>query len=299
MFKNMFPYLPAYISNKGDQKMYADLHLHTTASDGSNAPAEVVALAREKGFAAIAITDHDTVEGLAEALEAGTKLGVEVIPGIELSTLEHDREIHILGYYLDWENELLQAKLKRFIEARRERAVKMVEKLNTLGCHISLKRVKEISGGPFIGRPHIARALLEKGYINELSDAFTADFIGRGGRAYAERFKLTPPDGIQLVLQFGGIPVLAHPGFLSKGEPLQATELTHLVDAGLLGMEIIYSKHTPEQQHYYGKIARDLGLIITGGSDCHGDHGGNPLLGSIRLPYQHVETLKAYLQSKK
>ena len=147
--------------------MYSDLHLHTTASDGKNTPAEVVALAQQKGFSAIAITDHDTTSGIEEAIHAGTEYGLEIIPGIELSTIAGEREIHILGYYLDINSTILSEKLSQFIDARKNRAVKMVEKLNSLGVKISLPRVKEIVGTEFIGRPHIASALLKKGLAPE------------------------------------------------------------------------------------------------------------------------------------
>jgi len=272
--------------------MYADLHLHTTASDGILTPKQVVLNAKEKGFMAIAITDHDTTAGLAEALIAGDKYKIEVIPGIELSTLDGDCEIHLLGYYPNVDNIELQQMLKKMIVARKDRAVKMVKKLNDLGYHLLLDRVKEIAGSEFIGRPHIALALLEKGYIDNISEAFSDEFIGRGGRAYVERFKLTPSEGIAILLQAQAIPVLAHPGFLSKGPPLMEDVIMALVDSGLRGLEVFYSKHTSEQVEYYKKIAEDNNLLITGGSDCHGQNGAINSIGSIKLPYEYVEKLK-------
>ena len=272
--------------------MFADLHLHTSASDGLYPPAEVVKQAKDKGYTAIAITDHDTTDGLTEALVAGKKLGVEVIPGIELSTLDTDREIHILGYYPDPENAQLQEMLSKMIEARKNRAFKMVEKLNNLGFNISLARVKEIAGSQFIGRPHIARALLEKGYITEMAEAFSEDFIGRGGRGYVERYKVTPVEGIKVLKQAGAIPVLAHPGFLSKGEPVSEEEIKVLIYPGLRGIEVFYSKHTPEQTETYKTLATKYGLLITGGSDCHGQPNVPNTLGSVKLPYKYVRTLK-------
>ena len=271
--------------------MYADLHLHTTASDGKNTPAEVVALAQQKGFSAIAITDHDATSGLEGALKAGEAYGIEVIPGIELSTLEGEREIHILGYYPDPNCRALQDMLAQMIEARSTRATKMVVKLQDTGVDIDLERVKEIAGGEFIGRPHIASALLEKGYINELSEAFTREFIGRGGRCYVERFKLTPTEGINILKQAGAIPVLAHPGYLSSGPPLAEEEITPLIESGLKGIEAIYSRHTPEQEDYYRQLAEKYNLLVTGGSDCHGQKEEPNSLGSIKLPYKNVEAL--------
>ena len=272
--------------------MFADLHLHTTASDGTNTPAEVVALAKEKGLSVLAITDHDTTAGLTEAIATGDKLGLEVISGIELSTLDDDREIHILGYYPNCSSKPLQEMLKKMIDVRKNRAIYMVEKLNQLGYAVELSRVKEIAGADFIGRPHIARALLEKGYIDDISEAFSESFIGRGGKAFVERFKLTPPEGIAILLQAEAIPVLAHPGFLSQGPPLLEDEILPLVDSGLCGLEVFYSKHTQEQVGCYKRLAEEQGILITGGSDCHGQEGAVNSLGSIRLPYSYVEALK-------
>lgn len=272
--------------------MYADLHLHTTASDGLLTPAAVVKNAAQAGFSAIAITDHDTTSGLKEALTAGAKHQLEVIPGIELSTLDGDREIHILGYYVDSHHPGLQQMLTQMIEARQNRAAKMVEKLQRLGYVIELNRVREIAGSAFIGRPHIARALLEKGYISEPGEAFTETFIGRGGRAYVERFKLSPAEAIKILIQAGAIPVLAHPGFLSKGEPVSEAEIAALVKAGLRGIEVYYSRHSAAQTEHYTAIAKRYNLLITGGSDCHGIKDAPNCLGSVKLPYEYAQTLQ-------
>lgn len=279
--------------------MSADLHLHTTASDGRYSPGELVRAAFEKSFKTIAITDHDTTAGLKEGLTAAEKIGLELIPGIELSTIVEQREIHLLGYYLDENNIRLQETLKRLIEARRGRAVKMVEKLKTMGLDISLDRVREIAGSKFIGRPHIARAMQEKGYIKEIPQAFSTEYIGRGGKAYAERFKLTPGEGIELLHQAGAISVLAHPGYLTSGDPVSETEITALKTRGLRGIEVYYSRHTSAQQDYYEKIARRNNLLITGGSDCHGQPGAPNSLGTIRLPYTYVTALKQAAEKTK
>jgi len=272
--------------------MYADLHLHTTASDGSFRPAEVVALAEGKGFAVISITDHDTVDGLEEALQEGQKRGIEVIPGIELSTLYGDLEVHILGYYIDREDKQLRSLLRRFIESRKTRAFKMIEKLNEMGIDITAERVKELAGSEFVGRPHIAKAMVEKGYISEVSEAFTEDYIGRGGRAYVERFKLSPEEAIGLILDIGGVPVLAHPGYLSSGESLDDGMIGRFVESGLKGIEVFYSKHTEKQTQYYMDIAKRYRLLVTGGSDCHGHNGDGILMGTIKLSCGYVKALK-------
>lgn len=272
--------------------MYADLHLHTTASDGVNSPFKVVGLAKEKGFSAIAITDHDTTAGLVEALAAAEEHNVEVIPGIELSTLQGDREIHILGYYPDPQNTELQLMLNKMIDTRKNRALYMVEKLNALGYDLALERVKEIAGSEFIGRPHIARAMQERGYISEVEEAFTDEFIGRNGKAYVERYKVTPPEGIEILLQAGAVPILAHPGHLSSGPPLLEDEILPLINSGLHGIEVFYCKHSPEQEGYYKQLAKKNNLLITGGSDCHGQVEAVNCLGSVKLPYHYVEALK-------
>jgi 3',5'-nucleoside bisphosphate phosphatase len=255
-------------------------------------PAAVVSKAAKAGFAAIAITDHDTLAGLDEALSAAQQHGIELIPGLELSTLVGDREIHLLGYFPDLHSAKLNETLAKIVESRYNRAAGMVEKLNRLGLNISFKRVKEIAGTEFIGRPHIARALLEKGYIKQISEAFTTAYIGRGGKAYVERFRLLPAEGITLLLEAGAVPVLAHPGYLSQGAPMDEAEIKALVNAGLHGIEVFYSQHSPQQVQLYLSIAKKHNLLITGGSDCHGQEGVPNHIGSINLSYKYVQALK-------
>lgn len=262
---------------------YADLHLHTTASDGALAPSQVVKNAKDLGFRCIAITDHDSTEGIDEALHAGKQLGIEVIPGIELSTIDGKREIHILGYFIDQTNQRLQTVLAEMISTRQNRSKQMVEKLKLMGVDISLVRVKEISGGPFIGRPHIARAMLEKGYIKDIKEAFSKEYIGRGGKAYVERYEIRPQEAIALIQEASGVAVLAHPGYLSDGTSLNEEDIAHYVSNGVKGLEVYYSRHTLQQVYCYKNIAHKYNLIITGGSDCHG--GEDLIMGCVRLPY--------------
>ena len=306
---------------------YADLHLHTTASDGSDTPTHLVQRVAREGFRAMAVTDHDTLDGLEEAEKEAKRQGIEFIPGIELSTLSGKKEIHILGYFVDLHkphkphnphnphnlhnphsvhsrhsshsshsthdsHSPLRDKLEQFIEARKKRAEKMVEKLNQLGYSISLERIWEIAGpeNDYLGRPHIARALLERGYIEDISEAFTQKYIGSGGRAYVERFKITPAEAIALLQDQKSIPVLAHPGCLTDGSILEEADIAALVREGLQGLEVYYSMHDPDAQDYYLHLAQKYGLLITGGSDCHGE-AGKDLLGSVKLPYNHVEDL--------
>lgn len=274
--------------------MYADLHLHTIASDGMLTPRELVERAKGVGLSAIAITDHDTIGGIEEAVAWGEKLGVEVIPGIEFSTLTKHREPHILGYFIDWDDRRLNDWLNRFISARKNRAGKMVENLNKLDYGIKLERVKEIAGKEFIGRPHIALALQEKGYIKETKEAFTLELIGKGGRAYAERYHITPEDAIAMVHKYKGIAVLAHPGYLPDTRSLSEEEILPLIQQGLEGIEAYYSLHTPQQTQCYLKMAEKHQLLITGGSDYHGEKGGIKVkLGCIKLEIEFVEKLKS------
>jgi adenylyl-sulfate kinase len=263
-----------------------DLHLHTTASDGKLDPEEFIISAKKAGYTAIAITDHDTTAGLNRAINAGNKIDLEIIPGIELSSIEENREIHILGYFIDPDNEELQNVLAKIIEARHNRACHMIDKLKKFGISISAEEVQAISGGEFIGRPHITKALLEKGYIKMKPKPFSNEFIGRGGKAYVERFKIGVKESIKLIKAAKGIPVLAHPGFLSDGTLLIEDVIGQFLPWGLKGIEVYYSRHTLEQIEYYKKIALKYDLLITGGSDWHG--GRNDLLGCVKLPYYYL-----------
>lgn len=281
----------------GSFMLYVDMHLHTNASDGLLTPAGLVKLAKKKGFTAIAITDHDSTEGIEEAIAEGEKQGVEVIPGIELSTLSGDREMHLLGYFLDYESIEIKGLLFKIINARQNRAFNMIEKLNAMGINIELCHVQEIAGTDFIGRPHIARAMQEKGYIKNIADAFNEKYIGRGGLAYVERFKLSPNEGIKVLLKTKAVPVLAHPGYLSHGPPLEENEIIELVENGLRGIEVYYSKHTQNQEQKYKQIAAKYNLFITGGSDYHGHDGEANCFGSVKLPYNYLQAIKSECKS--
>ncbi len=270
-----------------------DLHIHTNFSDGQFTPAEIIKAAKDAGFGAIAITDHDTTQGIKPALEAAFKHGLEVIPGIELSALDEEKEIHILGYFIDPENIELQKVLEQVKVARRSRADVMINKLNSLGVDISSGEVRKMAGKDIIGRPHIARVMQEKGYIADLAEAFSKEYIGRGGRAYVERFKITPGQAIDLVLSAGGIPVLAHPGYLSDRTSLRESEIAQYVAMGLKGIEVYYSRHTLKQAHYYKNIALRHELLITGGTDFHGHD--LQFKENIRLPYKHLQELKNHI----
>jgi predicted metal-dependent phosphoesterase TrpH len=276
--------------------MYIDLHTHTTASDGTLSPRQVVQLAKSKGLSAVAITDHDTLSGIDEFMDAGQKEGLEVVPGIEINADFSEGTLHILGYFVDWHTPELRDRLRAMEESRRERAVKMIERLRELGFDVSLDDVVKESDGRLIGRPHFARALARKGYVASLSEAFDK-YLHRGKPAYVGREKMNPQTCISLILGAGGIPILAHPRYTERdgSRPLKAT-LTELIGAGLRGIEVYYPSHTEEMVKRYESLARDLSLLLTGGSDFHGDPdsdvrlGGGP--GNLRIPYQLLERLK-------
>ena len=267
-----------------------DLHLHTTASDGRLSPAELVRLVASQGLKQVAISDHDTTEGLAEAFEAAKEFSdLRIIPAIEISTDIPGDEIHMLGYFLDHTDPDLQSLLGRFRDGRLERGKAMVDKLATLGIHIDWERVKEIAGeGTAVGRPHIALAMVEKGYCKEPKDAFP-EYLGRNGLAYVERTKMSPDQAVELLKRFGAVPVLAHPAYLVDMEPAIAL----LKDAGLMGMEVHYAQYDAETVNHLAELAREYDLIPCGGSDYHGlGNTGELLPGTLGPPLETVEQLE-------
>lgn len=272
--------------------MTADLHLHSNYSDGSYTPEELVAEAVEKGFSAIALADHDTIEGFAKAEKAAEGKDIEVIPAIELSTFREKAEIHILGYYIDPNNEKLLSETEKIFSARKKRAQRMVELLNKEGIKITFSQVKALAGDDYLGRPHIARAMIESGYISEMGQAFTTDYIGNSGRAYVSKYKLSPKKAIELIIESGGIPVLAHPVFINHGEPMNLIDIEGLKEIGLVGIEVYHTKHSKDDINKYHKIAEKLDLLITGGSDFHGENSPGIEIGDIRLADKYLNKLK-------
>lgn len=277
------------------ESKFVDLHVHTVYSDGSFTPKEVIDYCKNNNIVAVSITDHDTTDGIEEAIEEGKKLGVEVIPGVELSVEFKDSteaEIHILGYYIDWKDKVLQQKLKLFRQARQERAYKILERLNSLGIKIDENEVfAKFSSTQSIGRLHFAKILLEKKVVNSIKEAFEL-YLGYGMPAYVPKFRLQPQEAITLILQTGGIPVLAHPYF---GICVDTKSIKKLVNQGIKGIEVYHTKHHKNVVEELTTIADKYGLIITGGSDCHGTiDGAAPLLGSLKLPYSILEGLKKY-----
>lgn len=274
-----------------------DLHLHTTFSDGTLTPTQIVRLCAERGLKVICISDHDTTNGVPEALHAASAYpNLTVIPGIELSCDIPGNEIHILGYFLDHTNDDLQRTLQDFRNGRENRGERMVEKLNDMGIAISWERVKQIAGDASIGRPHIAHALVEAGYVKYPRDAFDK-YIGRNGPAYAERPKLTPDDAVRMLVDYGALPVMAHPTYSAAksdrdGVSSLPETLTSLKAAGLVGMEVYYGDYTPEQVEWLRGLADEHSLIPCGGSDYHASGNPNePEPGSVGPPMSSVEAL--------
>jgi predicted metal-dependent phosphoesterase TrpH len=267
-----------------------DLHIHTTASDGKYSASEIVRKAYENGLTYIAICDHDSLDGIRPALSAAlTCPGLQVLAGVEINTDIPSGELHILGYLYQISNPELQNHLYRLRNSRIERAKKMVGKLRGLGIKIDFERVEQLAAGGSIGRPHVAQALLEKGYINNFREAFIK-YIGRGCPAYVERDKITPAEAVQLIKKAGGIPVLAHPLTTENFEQL----LQELIPAGLMGLEAYYNNYTPEQVQSIVTLAEKNNLITTGGSDYHGLDGMNELpLGTVDVPLEVATRLQA------
>ncbi len=248
-----------------DQSPRLDLHLHSTASDGTLSPTDVVKLAAQTKLQIIALTDHDTTQGIDEALAAGDAAGVEVIPGVELSTSVDAGELHMLGYLIDFHQSSLVKRLAQFQEARRGRADQIVEKLNAIGVRLDLDRVRELAGEGSIGRAHVARALVEAGHVASMDEAFER-YLSRGRAGYVARPRLSPVEAVELVHASGGVAVLAHPFSVADLD----TTLARLVGAGLDGIEVFYSLYNDEQRHALANLAERFDLVPTGGSDFHG-----------------------------
>jgi predicted metal-dependent phosphoesterase TrpH len=266
--------------------MKIDLHTHSTASDGLYSPAELVKHASEAGISIMALTDHDTTNGLAEALSAGEARHVEVIPGIEVNTDHVNTEVHVLGYFLDYHQAAFQHTLQTLRDMRVTRAQRMVEKLRAIGLDITWERVRELAAGS-VGRPHVAAALVEKGYATSVADAFDR-YLSRGKPGYAPRYKLAPLDAIHLIGSVHGVPVLAHPAGIPGLEGL----LPSLCEAGLAGMEVYYGEYDPQTVESLKKLTDFYHLIPTGGSDYHGPGIHPTPLGAREVPEESVKRLR-------
>lgn len=272
-----------------------DLHIHSTASDGRLSPADIVHKAAELGLTIIAIADHDTVDGIAPALLAAKPFPqLKVIPSVEISTDAPSGEVHVLGYFLDYTDRRLRSTLDRSRHSRELRAQRMIAKLGELGIRIEWQRVQKIAGSGAMGRPHIAQAMLEKGYIDSLKEAF-AKYIGRGAPAYVEREKVTPREAIELILRANGLPVLAHPLTVNDPEAI----VIELKTAGLAGLEAYYDGYTADEGKQLVSLAKRHALIATGGSDYHGlDDTTETMIGGADVPMESVRQLMALAEQR-
>ncbi len=269
---------------------YIDLHTHSTASDGIYSPTALLQRAKDVGLRVLALTDHDNTGGLDEAALAARTLDIDFIPGIELNTDISGGEVHVLGYFIEYSRPAFQAVLTVLRDARERRGQRMVELLNEEGITISWERVREIAQGA-VGRPHVAQALLEAGYVQTIGEAFDK-YIGRNCFAYVPRYRLLPEDAVRLIASANGLPVMAHPVEL-PGIAELCNWLPGLCEAGMVGLETYYGPYTPEDERKLRTLADEYGLVPTGGSDFHGPGIHPTPLGGRYVPYEAVERLKA------
>ncbi|MDH4237532.1 MAG: PHP domain-containing protein [Nitrospira sp.] len=273
-----------------------DLHLHTTHSDGSFTPTEVIDLAQKAGVTALAITDHDITTGVLEATVAGQKHGIDVIPGIEISSLLGNSELHILGYFLDCQDAQLNERLVLLRESRHRRNPKIIERLQAAGIDITYEEVRALAGTDSVGRPHIARVLMEKRVVASAKEAFD-QWLADGRPAYVPRELPTPSEAMQWIRAAKGLPVLAHPTWVKTTEGTLTDLVRRLKAEGLDGVEVHYSTHTPRQTRDYLALAKQLDLLVTGGSDFHGltkpDIEVGVGKGALHVPGSLLDKLKA------
>ncbi len=266
----------------------ADLHLHTTFSDGTETPARVVELVQSAGVSAMAITDHDNVEAIPIAQPVAERFGIELIPGIEMSASAEGLEVHLLGFFIDPGDPALQRHLAEQQARRVARVHEMVRKLQRIGVRIEAEEIFKVAGDGTVGRPHVARVLLKHGYVSTLSEAFSR-YIGPDNPGFVPGSPLSPAQVIRVIRQAGGVPVLAHPVYLKRDPLIEA-----FVRDGLAGLEVYHSGHTPDLVRHYEQLADQLHLLKTGGSDYHGDSKEGLPVGAVKVPYALIEALKAW-----
>ncbi len=255
-----------------------DLHTHSTVSDGSFSPEEVVRMAAEVGLSAVSLTDHDNIGGVEAALKAGKREGIQVVPGVEISAEFPHGTCHILGYFFDLGDKTFREKLAYLQEARANRNPKIAEKLRALGIDITYEEVREIAGSEQVGRPHFARVLMDKGVVKDFNEAFER-YLGKDKAAYVDKFRYSPDEAFQMIRRAGGVPVLAHPYTLNLSDEALTDSIESWVPLGLQGMEVFYPDHTEEMIDRYSRIADSFGLVKTGGSDFHGNNKEGSTLG--------------------
>jgi len=272
-----------------------DLHLHTTHSDGSLSPTEVIQLAHKANVTALAITDHDIVTAIPEAMAAGIDLGIEIVPGVEISSSMGSSELHILGYCINWQDSELNRRLASLRESRHTRNPQIIERLRSLGLDVTYEEVRTLAGTESVGRPHIARLLMDKRYVTSAKDAFDR-YLAEGRPAYVARELPQPADAIAWIRAAGGVAVLAHPTWAKVAGEGLITLLTTLKDEGLGGIEVHYSTHTKKQTTEYLDLAKRLNVLVTGGSDFHGitkpDIEVGTGRGDLKVPEKLLDPLK-------
>ena len=269
-----------------------DLHTHSNRSDGTFEPAEVVRLAAERALDVVALTDHDTTDGLAEALATGSVVGVEVVPGVEFSAEFDGNSVHVLCYWMDPQDAALQLELRRLREDRFRRGELMVGKLQDLGLSVEFQRVRAIAGDATIVRPHIAQAMVEAGVVATEKEAFER-YIGDGGPAHVAKHALDPVNAVALIDGAGGVCALAHPGMWGDQSSVPLELIERMAAAGMRGLEVDHPDHTPEMRERYRTVAGELGLIATGGSDCHGTRYDPVRLGTSLCEPEAFAALRA------
>ncbi|MDD8017793.1 MAG: PHP domain-containing protein [Bacteroidota bacterium] len=269
----------------------ADLHMHTTFSDGMLSPYELVKKCKQSGLSIIAITDHDSVGAFPDAVEYGKEFGVEVIAGVELSAMVEEKDVHILGYFLDYTNKHLLEYLEFFRIERVKRAQRIVAKLNSINVPLKIESVMERAGHGSVGRPHIASAMVDHGYIHSYQEAFEK-FIGSGGPAYEKKFNLSPVEAIKLISSSGGLSFLAHPGRYTSDEVLNI-----LIKSGLDGIEVTHPSHSSVHTNHYRGVVSEYFLLESGGSDFHGGRKNDDILGSYYVDEAKVNMMKHRLFS--
>ncbi|MBX7244048.1 MAG: PHP domain-containing protein [Candidatus Sumerlaeaceae bacterium] len=278
-----------------------DLHMHSTQSDGTLTPRQLVELAKTKNLEAIAVTDHDTLAGIEEARTAGAELGIRVLSGVEISVEYNSRTVHMLGYCFDRGAARLKKGLDEILGGRHERNLKIVSKLNALGVKVTYEEIAAEAGGKVVGRPHFAAVIVRKGYAADKQEVFNK-YLARGAAAYEERLRFSPEDSVAMIRDAGGVAVLAHPKLvhLAEGETIEDV-VKGLKSAGLGGIECVYSLHTPEETAHYLDLAKKYDLVPTGGSDFHG--GNKPEiemgtgLGSLAVPLEFADDLERLAES--
>ena len=270
-----------------------DLHTHTSYSDGTFTPDELMKLAAERGLTTVAVTDHDTTTSWADSREAAEAAGIELVTGVEFSTTFEGSSVHVLCYWPDESNPEFAEELQRLHDDRFRRGEKMVEKLQGLGYPITFERVREISKGDNIVRPHIAQALMEAGVVETVKDAFTEELIADGGKADVPKHALHPMDALALIKRAGGVCVLAHPGMWGTQGEVPDALIAEMARGGMVGLEVDHPDHDEDQRARYRAMAERLGLIITGSSDCHGTRYDPVRLGCATTAPEMFEALKS------